>query len=93
VTEFNTTTRIASKIKSFVELLTTKACSSFKRMLIRNGGIIININIRDKIASSKASILKKIDKMKLNNSKNEPISLLKPSFLPRMLIYETVLEM
>ncbi len=92
VTEFNTTTSITSEIRNFIELLTTKTCSSFKRMLIRNGGIIIKIIIRDKIASSKASIVKMIDKMKLNTNKNEPISLQRPSFLPRILICKTVLE-
>ena len=92
VIEFNTTSIIITKMVNFIEFFTIKFCSSFKRILIRNGGTIIKINSSDKIKSFKANILKKTDKKKLNNNKNEPISLHKPSFLPRMLIYKIVLD-
>ena len=86
VIKFNIATTVVSKNKNILEFLTIKFSSSFKRTLIRNGGIIIKSETRYNCKLFKGKKLKKIDKMRLTNINIEPKSLKIPSFLPRMLI-------
>jgi hypothetical protein len=64
------------------EFFTTISFSSFNRILIKNAGKIIEINIKNKLRSVITNELKRIDKIRLNRIRNEPKILKNPSFLP-----------